>query len=109
MENIEIQGMSRGAFLATRLPVVAELPAFPQQSVGELRLHSSLMEGWRLRAPSGREFVVASVHLPSAREGIKSFLDRGETRPDPREITALAGIVLADLDRLTADPAELAR
>ena len=71
--------LSRGAFLATRLPVVAELPAFPQQSVGELRLHSSLMEGWRLRAPSGREFVVASVHLPSAREGIKGFLERGET------------------------------
>jgi endonuclease/exonuclease/phosphatase family metal-dependent hydrolase len=37
------------------------------------------MEGWRLRAPSGREFVVASVHLPSPREGIKGFLERGET------------------------------
>ena len=37
------------------------------------------MEGWRLRAPSGREFVVASVHLPSVREGIKGFLERGET------------------------------
>ena len=70
--------VSPGAFVATRLPVVADLPALPHaQAPG--RLYTAHMERVRLRTPSGREFVVASVHLPTLREGIEGLVRSGDT------------------------------
>ncbi|MCA1686916.1 MAG: endonuclease/exonuclease/phosphatase family protein, partial [Planctomycetia bacterium] len=70
--------LSPNGHLATRLPVVAELPPLePHWQPG--RYYSAVMERLRLRAPSGREFVVTSVHLPTIRFGIEEFLARKDT------------------------------
>lgn len=70
--------LSRRRMIATRLPIVAELPPHVLMWDEDGRWTSSL-ERVRLRAPSGREFVVASVHLPTLRPGFERFLRLGET------------------------------
>lgn len=68
--------LSPKGHVATRLPVDADLPPLPHDwSPG--RLYTAHMERVRLRTRSGRGFVVASVHLPTLREGIEGLLKAG--------------------------------
>ena len=70
--------LSPGSLLATRLPVVAELaPLAVDPQPG--RFYNARMERVRLRTRSGREFVVASVHMPTIREGIEGLSQAGDT------------------------------
>jgi len=64
--------------LATRLHVDADLPPLPHDWKPG-RFYTAHMERARLRTPSGRGFVVASVHLPTVREGIEGLPRAGGT------------------------------
>jgi vancomycin resistance protein VanJ len=68
--------LSPKGHIATRLPVDAELPPLPHDWKPG-RFYTAHMERVRLRTPSGRGFVVASVHLPTLREGIEGLLKTG--------------------------------
>ena len=69
--------LSERSFVATRLPVVATFPqVFYDSESG--RRYGGLMERLRLRTPLGREFIVASIHVPTVREGIEGFFSKGD-------------------------------
>jgi vancomycin resistance protein VanJ len=50
--------------IASRLPIVEELPPLEDED-GEQSFWRARVERVRVRAPSGDEFIVASVHIPS--------------------------------------------
>jgi vancomycin resistance protein VanJ len=66
----------RKKFLASRYPIVAEIEMRPlaDDSMPEGQ-HACHLTRVRVRAPSGREFWLASTHLPTLRPGLNRFLE----------------------------------
>jgi vancomycin resistance protein VanJ len=60
--------VNRVGTIASRLPIVEEMEPLSDESTTEGR-YSARLERVRVRMRSGREFVVASVHLPTIRPG----------------------------------------
>ena len=63
----------RSNFLASRFPIIAELAPLPYDSATEERYSARLARA-RVRTPSGAEFILASVHMPTIRFGFHRFL-----------------------------------
>lgn len=66
--------VSREGSVASRFPIVGELPPYGERMDDHGRWPGKL-ERVRVRTPSGSEFLVASVHLPTVRFGLERFLD----------------------------------
>jgi vancomycin resistance protein VanJ len=64
--------------LASRYPIVHEFGPLPEKWASEDRYTAKMLRV-RLRAPSGAEFLLASVHLPTLRWGLTRFLGRDLT------------------------------
>ncbi|WP_422925511.1 endonuclease/exonuclease/phosphatase family protein [Singulisphaera sp. PoT] len=62
-------------FVASRFPIVAEMPALPDISTTEER-YSSRLTRVRIRTEAGHEFVLASIHLPTIRRGLERLMRR---------------------------------
>ncbi len=58
----------RTRFLASRFPIVSEMAPLIDDSTTEER-HSARLNRVRLRLPSGAEFILGSVHMPTLRFG----------------------------------------
>jgi endonuclease/exonuclease/phosphatase (EEP) superfamily protein YafD len=68
--------VNRNGMIASRFPIVEELPEFaPRYAPGER--WTALLDRARVRAPSGTEFLVASAHLPTLRPAFDQFF-RGD-------------------------------
>ncbi|GAC1469433.1 MAG: endonuclease/exonuclease/phosphatase family protein [Isosphaeraceae bacterium] len=70
--------LSRHGAIASRWPMTSESPEYPT-SWAPRRRFTSHLESLRVQPPSGFVFQVASVHLPTVREGIEDFLTRFDT------------------------------
>jgi endonuclease/exonuclease/phosphatase (EEP) superfamily protein YafD len=64
----------RKRYLASRYPIVAEMPPPDQNVLSNARYPGVLIRA-RVRLPSGVEFGLASVHMPTLRFGLYRFLD----------------------------------
>jgi endonuclease/exonuclease/phosphatase family metal-dependent hydrolase len=62
-----------GRFVASRHPIVRELEPLPEDFQSEER-YAAKLHGAFVRAPSGREFLVASLHMPTLRPGLNRLL-----------------------------------
>jgi len=62
-------------FLASRFPIVSELPRLGKEYASEDRF-SSRMTSAKIRTPEGTEFILASVHLPTLRYGFERLMNR---------------------------------
>jgi endonuclease/exonuclease/phosphatase family metal-dependent hydrolase len=69
---------NRRKTIASRFPIVAELEPMPDAWDSEER-YSARLDRVRLKTPGDREFVVASVHLPTIRPGFLRLM-RGDVR-----------------------------
>jgi endonuclease/exonuclease/phosphatase family metal-dependent hydrolase len=63
----------RQKHLASRYPIVADFEPMPEENQSEERYGGRLIRA-RVRTPSGTEFVLASVHLPTLRPGLNRVL-----------------------------------
>jgi endonuclease/exonuclease/phosphatase family metal-dependent hydrolase len=70
--------VSQRGLVASRLPVALEYPEYPLEA-RDGRRYTSLIDRVLVRSPGGIEFAVASVHLPTVREGLEEFLANGDT------------------------------
>jgi vancomycin resistance protein VanJ len=61
--------VNRVGTIASRFPIVAELEPLSEESMSEERF-SARLDRVKVRTPTGREFVVASVHMPTIRPGL---------------------------------------
>jgi endonuclease/exonuclease/phosphatase (EEP) superfamily protein YafD len=61
-------------FLASRYPIIAEMPPPPEEMLPDVRFPANLIRA-RIRAAPGVEFGLASVHMPTLRFGLYRFLD----------------------------------
>ena len=68
---------SRKRHVASRFPIVEEFPEFEAKWEAEERF-STMLERVKVRTPRGKEFVVASVHLPTLRPGLVRLMNRGD-------------------------------
>jgi vancomycin resistance protein VanJ len=77
---LDERGWHRDAsrMIASRFPIVAEIPRPPENNLPEERYTMSLSRA-RLEGPEGREFVVGSVHMPTLRPGFRK-LGSGDIR-----------------------------
>jgi endonuclease/exonuclease/phosphatase family metal-dependent hydrolase len=66
----------REGYLASRFPIVAELPQPPKRGLTIDRTQVTLVRA-RIRAAPGVEFWLATVQLPTLRFGLYRFLDGG--------------------------------
>jgi endonuclease/exonuclease/phosphatase (EEP) superfamily protein YafD len=62
--------------IVSRWPIVEELPPLEDADIGETFWRARMSRA-RVRAPSGAEFVVASVHLPSMFYAFHDFRSKG--------------------------------
>ncbi len=90
--------------IATRWPVVVYPPLLAHDWAPG-RLYTAHLEQARLKTPGGRAFNVASVHLPTIREGIEGLFQSGDTAGLTRqtawwghEMARVLGAVLASSD-----------
>jgi vancomycin resistance protein VanJ len=65
----------RKRYLASRYPIVSEMPLLPGEGVDVQRVPVVLVRV-RIQAAPGVEFGAASVHMPTLRFGLYRFLDR---------------------------------
>jgi endonuclease/exonuclease/phosphatase (EEP) superfamily protein YafD len=65
----------RGLYLASRYPIVAEMPRIFEEARSESRFPVLLIRV-RIQAAPGVEFGLATVHMPTLRFGLYRFLDR---------------------------------
>jgi len=70
--------LNRRKTIASRFPIVAELEPMPDAWDTEER-YSARLDRVRLKTPGDREFVVASVHLPTIRPGFVRLM-RGDVK-----------------------------
>jgi endonuclease/exonuclease/phosphatase (EEP) superfamily protein YafD len=75
--------VSRKRGIASRFPIVEELPEYSAPSDTDKR-YAAKLERVRLRTPSGAEFVAATVHLPTIRWGLIRLLSDADTAAIPR-------------------------
>jgi endonuclease/exonuclease/phosphatase (EEP) superfamily protein YafD len=78
----------RTGYIASRYPIVAELEPLADDSTTEVRYAARLTRA-RIKAPSGTEFILASVHLPTLRPGLSRFLTRNPSRLKGRDVARL--------------------
>ena len=64
----------RRRFVASRFPIVAEMPPLPDEYRSNRR-YAALVVRVRVRAPGGVEFGLVSVHMPTLRFGFYRFLE----------------------------------
>ena len=62
-----------GKFLASRHRIVRELEPLPEHWLSEER-YAAKLHGAFIRTPSGREFLLASLHMPTLRPGLNRLL-----------------------------------
>ncbi|MDR3637826.1 MAG: endonuclease/exonuclease/phosphatase family protein [Isosphaeraceae bacterium] len=60
-------------FVASRHPIVREMEPLPEDFRSEQR-YAAKLHGAFIRAPSGREFLLASLHMPTLRPGLNRLL-----------------------------------
>jgi vancomycin resistance protein VanJ len=65
---------SRNGMVATRFDIVAEMPRF-EETFGGGERWSGFLELVRLRTPTGVEFHVGALHLPTIRYGLNQLSD----------------------------------
>lgn len=63
----------RGKFVASRHPIVRELEPLPEAFLSEER-YAAKLHGAFIRAPSGRELLLVSLHMPTLRPGLNRLL-----------------------------------
>jgi endonuclease/exonuclease/phosphatase (EEP) superfamily protein YafD len=61
-------------YIASREPIVAELPPLPDDTTTEERMSARLTRV-RIRTRSGLGFILASVHMPTMRRGFDRFFE----------------------------------
>jgi vancomycin resistance protein VanJ len=59
--------------IASRYPIVAELPRSTERNFDQAR-YTMTCFSTRIKGPGGREFILASIHLPTLRPGLNRFL-----------------------------------
>jgi endonuclease/exonuclease/phosphatase (EEP) superfamily protein YafD len=64
----------RGRYVASRYPIVAEMPRLPDDFDSNKRYSATLVRVL-VRAPGGVEFGLVSVHMPTLRFGLYRFLE----------------------------------
>ena len=64
----------RGRYVASRYPIVAEMPPLPNEYDSNHRYAANVVRV-RIRAPGGVEFGLVSVHMPTLRFGFYRFLE----------------------------------
>ncbi len=94
--------LSKRRMIASKWPIVEELPAFPEQSESDER-YTALLERVRLAPAQGPKVVVASVHLPTLRKGIEHLIDEG----DPTGLTLHRAWWSHELSRVLSALAEV--
>jgi vancomycin resistance protein VanJ len=62
----------RSRMIASRFPIIAEIPRPPENNLPEERYTMTLARA-RVMGPSGREIVLASVHMPTLRPGFRKL------------------------------------
>jgi endonuclease/exonuclease/phosphatase family metal-dependent hydrolase len=68
--------VSREGSVASRWPIVSEMPRYERLTASDGRW-TGLLERIRLRTRGGAEILVASAHLPTLRPGLETFLKGG--------------------------------
>ena len=66
--------LNKGRLVASRYPIVAEMPKLPDELDTDYRYSVDLARV-RVRVPGGVEFGLASVHMPTLRYGFYRFLE----------------------------------
>jgi len=67
--------ISRSGKVASRFPILEEYPGMVQQSLDAGRYVGEFTRV-RVKLPSGREVLLASVHLPTVRPGLERMLEK---------------------------------
>ena len=58
--------------IASRYPIVAEMPRATERNLDQNRYTMTCFRT-RIKGPGGREFILASIHLPTLRPGLNRF------------------------------------
>ena len=69
--------LSRFQGIASRLPIISQMPLLPDVSDDDQR-YTSMLERVRVKSRNGIELVVASVHLPTIRPGFELLMSSGQ-------------------------------
>jgi endonuclease/exonuclease/phosphatase (EEP) superfamily protein YafD len=98
----------RAGYVASRYPIVAELEPLIDDSTTEVRYTARLIRV-RVRIPSGQEILVASLHMPTLRQGLERFVTKHPDRlksQDARRLELHAAWWAHQMDRVVGKLAE---